>query len=617
MIRGPWPDIQEHVPAEPGIYIMRDRQGEVVYVGKAVNLRSRLRSYLSPSGDGRAFVRLLDSLLGEVETIVVSNEKEALLLENTLIKRYQPRFNVRLRDDKGYPVLRVDLSQSFPRVELVRRIGDDNAQYFGPYPSARSVRQMLRLLNRHFKLRTCSDHAMALRSRPCLQHEMGRCSAPCAGLVEPEAYGKELEAATLFIKGRTNELLACLGERMQQAANSLAFEEAARLRDQIRDVEAARERQRMVLVQQGDQDFHALARAGSTVAFSTLFLRHGSVWGQRSMVLEEMEFPDQEVLSQYINLFYDSGGVEIPPKVVVPRLLEDAAAKAEWLSEKLGSRVRVLKARRGDQRRLLEMAARNAQLALMPEAEDEEQRARTLARLAALLGLPGPPRRMECVDISAFHGEHAVGSVVAFQDCMPDKARYRRYRIRSVQGNDDLAMMREVLSRRLRGGRESEELPDLLVLDGGKGQLGVAMEVLEELKLERPALVALAKSRTTGLRSDGSDAVARSEERVFLPGQGSALTLPHRSPERYLLERIRDEAHRFALTYHRKTRTKSTLKSCLDEIQGVGPARRRELLRRFGSVQALRAASPEEVARLAGFGTKLAERILQALGRTL
>ncbi len=613
---GSWLERVGRFPTEPGIYLMRDAQREVIYVGKAANLRARLRSYFSASGDDRPFVRLLEGLLGDIETIAVSNEKEALLLENTLIKRYRPRFNVKLRDDKAFLVIRIDPKAQFPRAELVRRVDPDGAHYFGPYPSARAVREMQRLLNRHFRLRSCSDHVLGHRQRPCLQHSMGRCSAPCVGLVDAAAYAREVEGAVLFLGGRTQELVEALKARMQAAAEALAFEDAARLRDQVRAVEQSMERQRVVLAHGGDQDIHALHRAGSRVALATLHLRQGVVWGQRSTVLEGMAFPDEEVISQYINLLYDRG-LEVPPVVVLPRSLEDQEAKAQWLSEKRGSRVRVQLALRGDQKRLLEMTRRNAALALGLEEEAADSKQRTLAGLAKLLGLERPPRRIECVDISAFHGDQAVGSVVAFRDAEPDRDRYRRYKIKTVEGSDDFAMMQEVLRRRLGRGQREGDLPDLLVVDGGLGQLGVAEAVCAELGLTSPALAGLAKSRVQGLRGDGSGAAERSSERVFRPGASLPIVLAPESAECHLLQRLRDEAHRFAITFHRKRRAQATVGSALETIPGVGPARRRELLRRFGSLQGVRAASPEELGRLPGIGPALAERILRALGRNL
>lgn len=612
----PWLERVRSVSTEPGVYLMRDREGEVIYVGKAANLRARLRSYFSASGDERAFVARLDAVLGDIETLVTANEKEALILENTLIKRYRPRFNVRLKDDKAFLLVRIGTEHPFPRLELVRRTDDDGAAYFGPYPSAYPARQLVRLVNRHFRLRACSDHVFAHRKRPCLRYAMGHCSAPCTGEVGEEDYARELEGARMLLDGRREELLETLRERMNAAAQALAFEDAARLRDQIRYVQQTTEKQRMVLDGAPDQDVHAMVRTGSVVALVTILVRQGRVWGQHSSVLKDMELPDEEVLSQYVGLFYDSR-IEIPPLVVLPRALDDVEAKAQWLSDKRGGPVRIIDAPRSDQRHLQDLAARNAALTLSPSVTHEDQVPEALRRLAEHIGLAEPPARVECVDISAFHGKEAVGSLVALKDGRPDKRHYRRYRIRTVEGSDDFGMMRELLRRRFKRGVREQDLPNLLVVDGGKGQLGVAMEVVRELGLQSTvALAGLAKARSKGATPDGRS-VEHSEERIFLPGRSTPIELARHSPERYLLERLRDEAHRFAITYHRKQRAKATVKSSLDDIEGVGPARRKQLLRRFGSVQAVRAASPEELARLPGIGKALAERILRALGRAV
>ncbi|MDY0058251.1 MAG: excinuclease ABC subunit UvrC [Myxococcota bacterium] len=611
----PWAERLAEFPTEPGVYLMRDRQGTIVYIGKAANLRARLRSYFSSGGDGRAFVGLLQGLLGTIETVVVASEKEALLLENTLIKQHQPRFNVQLRDDKAFLLLRVDPRQPFARVELVRKLVDDGARYFGPYPSAATARELQRVVSRSFRLCSCSPAAFRRRTRPCLQHGMGRCSGGCVGLITAEEYQRDLQAALLFLEGRRRELLTGLQSRMAAAAEALRFEEAARLRDQLRLVQRAAEGQHMVLAHQGDQDFHAFARAGSTVAFATLLLRNGLVSGSFSTVLPDLEFPDEEVLGQYVSLYYDTGA-QVPAQVVVPLRLEDAAARAEWLGERRGARVRVIVPHRQEQHRLLELATRNATLALAPLLRSDEQGQEALRRLAARLELAAPPRLLECVDISAFHGDAAVGSLVRFRDGLPDKGGYRRYRIRTVTGADDFGMMRELLLRRFRRGLAEGDLPELLVVDGGRGQLGVAVQVVAELGVTGVALAGLAKSRTAGLRDDGSGALEHSDERVFLPGRDEPIPLPPHTPERHLLERLRDEAHRFAVTYHRQQRARG-VGSTLDGIPGIGPARRRELLRRFGSVQAIRAAAPEELARLPGIGEALAKRVLLALGRQL
>ena len=609
-----WREHVEQCPAEPGIYLMRDAAGAVVYVGKAANLRGRLRSYFASSGDDRPFVPLLAGLLGDIETVVVANEKEALLLENTLIKRHRPRFNVKLRDDKEFLRLRVDPRQQFPRVELVRHVHKDGARYFGPYTSARGVRQMLQLLNRHFKLRTCSDHVLTQRRRPCLQHEMGRCSAPCVGLVTAQRYAGEVEAALLFLAGRTSELVDGLRARMEAAALAQDYEEAARVRDQVRAVERAREEQSMVRSgERGDMDMHALARAGSVACVATLSVRRGRVCGSTSRILDEVPFPDEELLSQYIYQLYEHA-TDVPPDIWLPRELEDQAALSEWLAGVRGGPVRLRTPVRGEGRRLLELTERNARSDLETRLASGDSTRRGVLELTRLLDLPQAPRHMECVDISAFHGSEAVGSVVCFIDGQADKQRYRRFRIRTVEGSDDFGMLREVLHRRLKRGKQ--ELPDLLVVDGGRGQLAVAEDVVASLGLGSAlSLAGLAKARVAGLRKDGSGAVDHSEERVFLPGRPSPVELPRHSDARHLLERLRDEAHRFAVSFHRQRRNKGTVRSAIDSIPGVGAARRAALLQRFGSLPAIRAASADELARLPGIGPRLAERILRALGR--
>ncbi len=596
-----WRDLVGRIPEEPGIYLMKDRRGDVFYVGKAANLRARVRSYFTSSGDTRAFVKLLDSLLHDIETIVVDNETEALILENNLIKRYRPRFNVLLRDDKNFLVLRIDTRARFPRIELVRRVSDDGARYFGPYPSARSVRELVSQVDRAFGLRTCTDHTMATRTRPCLQHEMGRCSAPCVGLVSPEEYREDVRAAIAVLEGRSRELVDETRRAMEEAAAKLEFETAARLRDRLHALERAYHSQRMVIPGAGDLDVHGVARAGDRVALATMFVRHGMVWGQYAAVLEGMTFPDEEVVSQYINLFYDTG-VEVPPKVLVPMTLEDSRAKAGWLSRRAGRRVEVVHPRRGDLAKLLALANKNASAALVTRRGPGES-AEALERLGELVG--APVGHLECADISAFHGDHAVGAVAAFVDGRPEKARYRRYRIKVHPGrSDDFAMMEELLTRRLTRGLDEGDLPDLLLVDGGAGQVNVATRVMERLGIHTVLVAGIAKARAR----KGTD------ERLVLPGK-APIPLRAHTPERMLLERIRDEAHRFAIEYHRRLRARRTLTSDLDSIPGVGPSRRRQLLEAFGSIQGVRAASMEDLTRLPGIGPSLAKRILEALGR--
>ncbi len=601
----------DRLPTEPGVYLMRDHAGQVVYVGKAASLRSRVRSYFRRGGDGRAFIPLLDEVLADVEAVVVRNEKEALLLENQLIKQHQPRFNVQLKDDKNYLSIRLDTRHPWPRAELVRRIRQDGARYFGPYESATAIRSTLRTLNRHFRLRTCSDRALESRRRACILHQIERCPAPCVLDVDPAEYAASVRAAVLFLEGRRDELLEDLRARMVEAAARLDFERAARLRDQVLALERVLVRQEVVFTHGADEDVFGYARAGDLAHFSVLQVRDGHVRDSRRYPLSGVELPDDEVVSSFVNLYYDGGG-QVPDRVILPVVPEDAAAKEAWLSERRGRRVRVVRPRRGPRRRVLETANHNAALAVEEQGRAEAHRRDVLDRLRHRLRLSRRPAVMDCADVSLLSGSAPVGAVVRFRDALPDKDGYRRFAVRNVSGTDDFAMLYEVLTRHLRRCAEAGELPDLLVVDGGKGQLGVARAVLSDLGLDDVDAVGLAKRRVKG-RGEG-DAVVKSPERVFLPGARDPLVLRQDSAEVHLLVRLRDESHRFAITYHRQRRSRRTLRSALDEVPGVGPGRRRALLKHFGSLRALRAASEEEIVAVPGLGPALARAVRAHLG---
>jgi excinuclease ABC subunit C len=602
----------DRLPAEPGVYVMRDRQGTVVYVGKAVNLRSRVRSYFSAAGgDGRGFVPLLEGLLGDIEVITTSREKEALLLENELIKRHRPRFNVMLRDDKDYISLRLDLRHPHPHLQVWRRPEPDGARYFGPYASAAAVRQTLRVINRHFQLRTCSDAELVRRTRPCLQFQIGRCPAPCVREV-PE-YGQNVEDTILFLEGRHGDLVKHLKGRMHAASERLAYEEAARLRDQLLAVERTLERQHVVQHEDRvDRDVIGCYREGPALVVQILDVRQGRLAGGRTFSFEKQEFPTPELLASLVMQIYEQAGTVVPEEVLLPVAVEGMAALSAWLSERRGRRVSVLVPQRGEKKRLAELASENARTAFAVARERRADDEALLVRLKAALGLSRLPRRIEGYDISQIQGSAPVASRVAMLDGQPDKARYRRYKIRSVVGQDDYAMMREVLTRRLLRGLEEGDLPDLLVIDGGKGQLGVARAVLTDTAIDEVDVVALAKSRLGEGPAGKADPGAmgeRSLERVFLPGRKDPVVLPQDSAELLLLTRLRDEAHRFAVTFHRKVRTRRTLGSRLETIPGVGPGRRKALLAHFGSLKRLKAASVEEIARVPGFSKTLAAKV--------
>src|SRR5512140_1529364 len=472
----------ETLPAEPGCYLMKDRAGEVVYVGKAASLRSRVRSYFDAGrGDDRLFVPLLEDLLGDIEVIVTRSEKEAVLLENELIKKHKPRFNVRLRDDKDFIVLRLNERHPYPRLE-VRRAREKRvagSRYFGPYSSASSIRETLRVVNRHFQLRTCTDHVLEHRRRPCILFQIHRCPAPCVYEVSREEYRQSVEDAVEFLEGREPELVDRLRARMEEAAAALRFEDAARLRDQLQAVERSLEKQRVLMADRADRDVVGLWREGPDLVVQVLSMRGGKLQDSRSHPFREQEFPDGEILSSFLSLYYEQNPA--PDEILVP--LEPAAVDAleGVLAERRGRRVRILTPQRGAKADLLEVAAKNAEQGVKTWHEKDELREKAMASLVRALHLARPPRWMECYDISTFQGALAVGSGVSMKDGEPDKENYRRYKVKGVAGQDDFAMLHEVITRRLRRALGEGSFPDLLVIDGGKGQLHAALAAAKDL----------------------------------------------------------------------------------------------------------------------------------------
>ncbi|MBI3184765.1 MAG: excinuclease ABC subunit UvrC [Myxococcales bacterium] len=595
-----------NLPLGPGVYLMKDRQGEIIYVGKAVGLRGRVRSYFT-RGDERAFVALLDRLLGDVDTVITSNEKEALLLENELIKKHKPRFNVQLRDDKNFICLRLDVSHPYPRLEVVRRFKNDGARTFGPYSSATSIRETLRIINRHFQLRTCSDHALANRKRPCLLYQIGRCPAPCVYPIAPEDYRRSVDEVILFLEGKADELVEGLRARMKELSAELRFEDAARVRDQVIAIERSLERQKIALSEPIDQDVLGLYREADRLLFYFLYVRQGRITGGQGFPFSGQEFPDDELIASFVNLYYGNDNF-VPEEVLLPLPIAEPEAIAELLSERKGRKVRVLAPKRGEKAALVEMARRNAETAFGERRRSKEETSAILERLMDRLHLSKVPRRMEGFDVSHFQGSALVASLVAVTDGEIDKARYRRFKIKGVAGNDDFASMHEVISRRLRRGLAEGDLPDLIVIDGGKGQLASAHAALRDLKVAGVDLVALAKSRDLEV-PDPDAGRAKSPERVFLVNHKEPLVLPQTSPELFMLTRLRDEAHRFAITFQQKLSRRRHLQSALDEIAGVGEGRRKALLRHLGSLKRVREASIEELSEVPGLGPAVAERI--------
>ena len=600
------------LPSQPGVYLLKDKHGKVIYVGKAKSLRARVRSYFR-GGDERMQVRFLVQKVADLDTLITASDKEAIILENNLIKQYKPRYNIRLKDDKSYVSVKVTVQQEWPRILVTRKIVKDGGKYFGPFSSASGVRETLDTIRKVIPLRTCSDGVFRNRSRPCLEYQIKRCLAPCCLPVDPEVYQRHLREAMLLLEGKSPQLVRQLRQEMATAAEALRFEDAARLRDQIRAIEKTQEPQQVLSHRGGDQDIWGIYREGGFIEAQVLFVRNGKLTGNQAYQLDDFEFDDDEVLAELLTQFYQ-GDRYVPDEVLLPIELEDADARTEYLSEKRGRRVEVVRPQRGDKVRLLAMAAGNAQQSFRARQDADHQHERMMEELRTRLHLRNAPKRIECFDISNIQGTLAVGSMVTFDEGQPDKNRYRRFRIKTVAGADDFRMMYEVLTRRFERAKAEGEYPDLLVVDGGIGQLNVAVSVLQELGIHEVDAVGLAKMRVE--RDPRAAEVQRSEERVFLPGRKNPVVLRRNSTALFLLQRVRDEAHRFAITYHRTLRAKERLRSVLDDIPGIGATRRRRLLRHFGSLRRIRAASVAELTEVSGISTALAEQIQRQLGGT-
>jgi excinuclease ABC subunit C len=601
-----------NLPARPGVYLMREKGGKVIYVGKAKDLRARVRAYFN-NADERSQIQFLVRRIDDIETLVTSNDKEALILENNLIKQYKPRYNIRLKDDKSYLSIKVTTQHPWPRIYATRKIVKDGNRYFGPFSSAVAARETIDIIEKHFLLRNCTDHNFKNRSRPCLQYQIKRCWAPCVLPVSQEEYREQVRQAILFIEGRQHELIAELKQRMQQKSDAMEFEAAAKLRDQIQAVEKTLEKQRMVSHWGNDQDIFGLYREGGFIEVQVLFVRQGKLTGNQSYSLQDLEFPDSEILGSLLTQFYQ-GQRFIPDEILLPSALEDAEVREEYLAERKGKKVSIQTPQRGDKRQLVDMAAENARQSFAERHDQEIARKKMLQDLQEQLRLKHYPHRIECYDISTMHGDHAVGSRVTFIDGEPDKAHYRHYLIRTIgveSGGDDFGMMLEVLKRRFAKEKDRADFPDLVVVDGGKGQLAMALLALAEVGVTGIDAVGLAKDRVEA--APRSREIQRSEERIFLPGQSNPVILKRNSNALFLLQRVRDEAHRFAITYHRKLRSKRTLSSALDHIPGVGGARKRALLRAFGSVRAIQAATVEQLTAIPSVNQKLAQDILDNL----
>jgi excinuclease ABC subunit C len=601
----------DRLPTTPGVYLFKSARGSVLYVGKAQNLRSRVKQYVL-GGDGRITIPKLLDRAHDVDVVVTPSVKDALLLENELIKRHKPPFNVRLRDDKQYLALRLDPRETWARLREVRKFADDGAEYFGPYTSSIAMHEALSNLRRIFPLRSCSEGTFrdyARRGRPCIEFEMKRCLAPCCGRVDAAAYADLVSGTALFLRGKSTELVDALRARMASAAETELFEEAARLRDRIEAVERTVARQQIVGLRRADRDVFGLARRGGDVEVHVLHVREGRVIGAQGHPLDAVPLDDGEVMGSFLGQYYAvSAGRPIPGEIVSPAPIDDGGALESWLSERADSRVAVRVPQRGALRDLLAMAQSNAELGLKHRVEAQESVAAALAELGEALDLPAPPRRIEGYDISTLHGTLTVGSRVVFQDGVPDKSGYRRYRIREAPPEDDYACLREVIGRRL-ARADREPLPDLLLIDGGKGQLAVVSAALADAGISAPA-ASIAKEKD---EFSPSPRVKRSgglkAERVFLPNRKDPILMPPSSRALLLLQRVRDESHRFAIEFQRKLRSKQNFASILEELPGIGPGKRRALVAALGSLRAVRDAPISVLSQVPGISQRDAQTV--------
>ncbi|WP_418790978.1 excinuclease ABC subunit UvrC [Phosphitispora sp. TUW77] len=608
-------DKLKYLPQAPGVYIMKNSSGAIIYVGKALSLKNRVRSYFQISRNHSPKVTNLVSQVADIEYILTDSEVEALILECNLIKKHRPRYNVRLADDKSYPYVKVTLSEDYPRVFITRKVIRDGSRYYGPYTDAGALRETLRLLKKVFPLRQCRQKSLNRQKRPCLNYHIKRCLAPCQGEVGREKYLEMIKNVCLFLEGRHEELVKTLSVRMADAAENLDFEQAAELRDRIRDIEKVVEKQKIVSADHVDQDVVALAREGELSAVAVFFIRGGKLMGREHFIIDETsEMADNEILTSFVKQYYIQ--VEyVPRDILLPVELTEIGVINKWLEEKKSGRVYIKVPQRGEKARLVEMAQKNAAEELVQHRTREEQ-ARTklegaLLGLKDYLGLSRIPLRIECYDISNIQGTEPVGSMVVFVGGKPRNDLYRRFRIKTVEGPNDFASMQEVIRRRFaRGTKEIDEIaagrldsekakfaemPDLVIIDGGKGQLSAAREVMKELDVNSIAIYGLAKEHEHLFGGDSPDPVI----------------LPSNSESLYLVQRIRDEAHRFAIIYHRKLRGKRSLKSVLDDIPGVGPKRRKALVEHFRSMASLKNAAVDQLAEVPGMTRSVAEAVYE------
>jgi len=605
-------DLQETIkafPNSPGIYRMKNERGTILYIGKAKDLKKRVQSYWSKAAQDRYQIEFLLKKVRTIDCIVTDTEKEALILENTLIKKHKPKYNIDLRDDKTFPSIKLSIKDEYPRIYYTREIKQDGGLYYGPYASAFACKQVIDFIERYFQLRTCSDHELNSRKRPCIQYQIHRCSAPCVGYIDPAKYREIVQEVHWLLEGKSKELRTVIREHMEASSETRRYEDAARYRDLLRDLDKTMEQQKMVSHRGEEQDFIGLYREGEPGMIAVLMIRDGKVSETRWFPFKRL-VEDVDVIESFLMQYYD-GRHYTPPEIYVQIDLPNGDTLEEHLSEIAGRRLKLKCPRRGDKRELLSLAMRNAREAFRRRSEQAADREETLQALQQNLRLDRLPRRMECFDISNIQGKQAVGSMVRFNDGQPDKTFYRRFRVRTLpEAPNDYAMMYEVLSRRFKKAAlpsddtegKKWELPDLLVVDGGKGHLNIAQKVLQELDVLNVDLCSLAKPQA------GED-----RDKIFRPGRKNPILLSKNSSSLHLMMRIRDEAHRFAITYHKALRHKKMRSSLLDGIAGIGAKKKKALLRHFGSLKGVQAASVAELQAVSGMSPALAKRIYQVL----
>jgi excinuclease ABC subunit C len=592
------------LPSAPGVYLMKDARGHILYVGKARDLKKRIRSYFRNTGQKDLKTSLLIEKIDHLDTILTNTEKEALILESNLIKQHRPRYNVILKDDKRYPCLRLDMKNPYPNLTVARKIEKDGALYFGPFPSAGAVRQTLKVIHSTFKIRKCKSRTLKRRERPCLNHQMGLCLGPCSRPIAQEVYQAVVEEVVMFLKGRTPELIKNVRKQMESAAAREDFEAAAAHRDRLFALERTLEKQVATTTDFKDRDVLGMAREDGAALMMVLFIRGGFLLGTRPFYFSGTVASDTEIITSFVKQYYEEAPF-IPKEVMLPTPPEGRALLEEWLSDLKGEKVRIMTPQRGEKARLVRMAYQNAEKSLKEQLDAAAAEQELLDRVQRRLALERRPERIECFDLSHLSGSDGVGSMVVFERGRPCRAAYRKYRIKSAPGRDDYAMLREVLWRRYKRVDARQPLPDLLMVDGGKGQLSIAIAVLKALQLHGSFdVIGIAKK---------DPECGETEDKIFKPGRKNPVNLKKDTDVLLFLQRIRDEAHRAVITYHRERRLTACRRSALEEIPGIGERRRTGLLKRFGSLKRIKTASVEELAAVPGMTLRAARAVFEAL----